>query len=159
MRAPARGQLSILADVGYKRDRHVFVGLYGGLGFGGGGSGTDDSYNRPASGSTLSARVGLQIQLHFLQGERLNPWIGYGLGLESTTFYASGPRGEASVSLFGMELAHLTAGVDFRITERIGLGPVLDISLAQYSCQSSTGIAEQALHQWVTLGERFVLRP
>ncbi|WP_044986327.1 hypothetical protein [Sorangium cellulosum] len=165
------GQVPVLIEVGVKSGDSVFFGLYAGLGFGGPGSAADAQCS--SSGLSCDAqtfRIGPEVQVHLHPAGKVNPWLGYGLGLEISTISMRGPGGNASMSLMGVELAHLMAGVDFRLSSALGAGPVLDLSLAQYSSMTmelngvevpgaSGQIAETALHAWLSLGARLVLFP
>ncbi len=72
-----------------------------------------------------------------------------------------------TTSAAGWEFAHLMAGVDFRMSKTVGIGPFVDLSVAQYSSANSgasnttttTDIKDKALHEWLTLGARLVIFP
>ncbi|KYG10963.1 hypothetical protein BE21_58455, partial [Sorangium cellulosum] len=165
------GQVPVLIEVGFKSGDSIFFGSYAGLGFGGPGSAADALCS--SSGLSCDAqtfRLGPEVQVHLHPAGRVNPWLGYGLGLEISTVSMRGPAGNVSMSLMGIELAHLMAGVDFRLSRALGAGPVLDLSLAQYSSittelngvevpGASGRIAETAFHGWLSLGARLVLFP
>jgi hypothetical protein len=58
-------------------------------------------------------------------------------------------------------------GVDFRVSPRFGLGPVLDYSIGNYDHlsaerdgdSSEVGLGTNALHRWLTLGVRAAFYP
>jgi len=73
-----------------------------------------------------------------------------------------------SAAAAGWEFAHFMVGVDFRLTKYIGLGPLVDFSLGQYSSESTKdasgnttngSIAQQALHEWLLVGGRVLFYP
>jgi hypothetical protein len=113
----------------------------------------------------LSLRLGLEAQYHVSPGAAMNPWFGY---LESTGFSAQANGQTASAAVAGWEYGHLMAGLDFRLTKTIGIGPVLDFSFGQYtresvqnpgSAQVSGDIQKKDFHEWLLIGGRVVLFP
>ncbi|WP_434041431.1 MULTISPECIES: hypothetical protein [Sorangium] len=165
------GQVPVLVELGARYSNNLFFGLYAGLGFGGPGSVADQTcISNGVSCSTQTFRIGPEMQVHLRPGSQVNPWLGYGIGLELATMSMSGPGGDVSMSLVGVEFAHLMAGVDFRLSRAFGVGPVFDLSLGQYSSvtteldgvqmpAASGQIAETGLHAWMSLGARVVLFP
>jgi hypothetical protein len=162
------GQVPFLAELGGKITPNILIGGYLGLAIGGYGSGLDAAC-KPSNVScvTASLRIGAQIQYHILPAEKLNPWIGYGIGIESSGVAAKSPTNEVSVAAAGFDYAHFTAGFDYRLNKQVGIGPVVDLSVGQYSKvvqkvngqENSGDIKEKALHQWLTFGVRLVLFP
>lgn len=158
------GQVPLLMDIGYKLSPHVYMGAYVGLGFGQAGdrlANLCDDSGVDCSSSTL--RVGFNLQYHMNPGDRWNPYIGYGIGYEFTSFEASGPGGNAAVSVSGFELARLGVGVDYRASSAIGFGPYADLGLGIYSNISDGGpsmpLASASMHGWLGLGVRATLFP
>jgi hypothetical protein len=162
------GQVPFLAELGGKITPNILIGGYLGLAFGGYGSAAD-AVCKPSNASCLTAsfRIGAQIQYHILPAEKLNPWIGYGIGIESSAVAVKSPTIEASVAALGIDFAHFTAGFDYRLNKQVGIGPVVDLSVGQYSKvvqkvngqELSGDIKDKALHQWLTFGVRLVLFP
>jgi hypothetical protein len=156
---------SLFVDLGWKFWRKVFLGAYVGLGFGGAAGGADRACRQAAAAcGTTYFGLGLEVQYAFRPDAFMNPWLGYGIGIESTSFYYSDSY---SVYVSGFEFGHLSAGLDLRLSRTFGLGPVLDLSLAQYSGvgsiehgETSSGtLKHQALHEWLLVGARLVLFP
>ncbi|MCK6545625.1 autotransporter outer membrane beta-barrel domain-containing protein [Myxococcota bacterium] len=159
-----------LIDVGYKLTANIFIGGYFGLGRGGMGSDPMLTSTCEADGISCasdSLRVGLEAQYHFTPASRMSWWAGYGVGLERLALAFSGPGGDASTSLLGVEYALLSGGFDYRVSETFGIGPVVSLSLGSYVNHSqelngaSMGrdIDDSALHAWLNLGVRLVLFP
>jgi outer membrane protein W len=123
-----------LAELGGKITPNILIGGYLGLAVGGYGSALEATC-KPSSVTcvTASLRIGAQIQYHILPAEKLNPWVGYGIGLESSGVSAKAPNAEASVAAVGIDFAHFTAGFDYRLNKQVGIGPVVDFSVGQYS--------------------------
>jgi hypothetical protein len=163
-------------DVGYKPTKNWFVGTYFGLAWGAEGSyvpvegacdDDDDDLENDVACNTVTMRLGLEGQYHFAPDERWNPWVGYGFGIEATdqTIDERGLRRESTTSS-GITYAQLSGGVDFRTA--IGVGPFLEASFGRFNSSRTEvndvevfhgDIRERALHYWLTLGVRLVVRP
>jgi hypothetical protein len=163
-------QFAVAADLGVKLNENFFVGGYIGLGLGGVGGATADQCDaQKASCSAVSARIGAEVHYHIIPQGKINPWVGYGIGFESSG--ASQTVGISSVSTTrtGFELAHLMGGADFRISKDFGVGPVVDFSIGRYSKANVSGdlksvggsgdIPDGAWHEWLTLGARLTIFP
>ena len=155
------GQVPLIFDIGGKVLPELFVGGY--LGFGLGAAGGAGKVECEANGldcRVLELHIGVQAQYHILPAGPVNPWLGYGLGFESLGRTVSKDGATSSTSIGGFELARFMAGVDFRVTPLFGVGPFVDLSLASFSSVSNGGkINEKAMHEWLTLGARFVFFP
>lgn len=158
-------QVPIIVDVGGKIHPNIFIGGYLGLAIGGCGSAFDNT-----GGSCATARfmIGPEILVSIIPKGKVNPWVGYGIGLESAGISASNGGTTASGSYFGYELAHLMGGVDFRVSHVFGVGPFLDFGIGRYTSgsvtvnnvqESSGSITNPAWHEWITIGPRFVFFP
>jgi hypothetical protein len=163
-------QVPILAELGGKPLSELFVGAYAGFGLGGVSSSFETQCNTVGvSCSSRTLRIGIESIVYLLPSRRVDPWIGYGIGLETTTLVTEANKAVATQSLYGLELAHLMAGFDARISHFVGVGPYADISLGRYSslhrdqtvaaAAVDDDIAHPALHAWVTLGARVVFFP
>jgi hypothetical protein len=163
------GQVPIFVELGGKPIPNVFVGGYLGLGFGGTAGqirGLCDQANMTCS--VLSVHIGAEFQYHVLPKGEINPWFGYGIGYESTGILMAQGGQSGTVSVTGLEFARFMGGVDFRVSQVFGLGPVVDLSLGNYSRVRSDipgepvvdqDLEPQAMHQWLTLGARGVFFP
>jgi hypothetical protein len=171
-------QVPIILDVGWKFTPALFVGLYGGAGFGGtsGQVSTACSQNNESCfGATL--RGGIEAVYYFAPSASLDPWLGYGIGYESSSVNIGASNGNGgSIAVSGWEFAHFMAGLDFRLGKVVGLGPTIDFSIGQYGNESiSTGtqqggsyvqtgsgggsIPQTAIHEWLLVGGRVVFFP
>lgn len=172
-------QLPLLVDIGAKPIPALFIGGYIGLGVGSSAGALESACDTSGvSCRAFSFRIGPQIQWHVLPEGKINPWLGYGFGYELAG--VSGSRGpvEVQTTVGGFEYAHVTAGLDFRLSRVVGVGPVLDYSLGQYEVGSTArtvaraggaggtvvertdgDIANPAIHQWLMLGARVVFFP
>jgi hypothetical protein len=170
-------QIPFLVDVGARFARSFFLGGY--LGFGIGSTGrdarvdgacddNDENGRNDIACSAASFRIGLELQYSFAPSERINPWIGYGIGFEGASASIKDDyRGyDESDSSAGITYADFTAGFDLR--HKVGFGPFIDAAFGQYR-QTTTDLGERgkyhytienhALHVWLTLGLRFVVNP
>lgn len=137
-----------------------------GLGFGGYfqlAPGGTDHCPADATCSALSMRLGLQAEYRFLQGRRVMPWVGAGVGLE-WLFLRLEAGGQESRSYYSGPEGVLQGGVDFRLGRRWAIGPYLALHVAEYSrrrfetplgTQDETiPSGERATHTWTVLGVR-----
>jgi hypothetical protein len=106
----------------------------------------------------------------------VNPWVGYGLGLEwmqtsREDFLADLVEDTTS---FGVTYAQLSAGVDWRRRD-VGFGPLVELAVGEFfrtttelgpnggsddEVRSSVyRIRDRALHAWLMLGLRLVINP
>ncbi len=158
------GQVPIIVDIGGKVIPELFIGGYFGLGFGAtAGDLKRDCDDANASCFTLGIHLGVEAQYHILPAGSVNPWIGYGLGIESVGYSATIGNTTQHESLSGFEFARFSGGVDFRVSRTFGVGPFIDFSMGKYSSanngDTSVDIPNTAAHQWLTLGARFVIFP
>ncbi|HVU01200.1 MAG TPA: hypothetical protein VHE30_05590 [Polyangiaceae bacterium] len=170
-------QIPLALDLGGKVSDSVYVGGYLGLGFGGEGSDfvtesacrdDDDDLQNDIACSAFSFRLGVEGEYSFSPGERWNPWIGYGVGFESSEESIEDRRRhyrETQIST-GYTLGKISVGVDRRAA--VGFGPFLEVALGRLThgrtlvndAEVGSGtIPAQAFHAWITLGLRMVIRP
>lgn len=163
-------QTQFTADLGGKPWDSVFLGAYigGGAGYSGDAWRTRCSFPYTESPCiALSARTGAQVHYQFLPDQRLNPWIGYGIGREFVRLSGEGNGHKTILSGSGLEFAHLMAGLDLRRSEFVGVGLFVDVSIGQFDTQSieidgvkeSGEIDRKAMHRWLTLGFRALFWP
>ena len=160
------GQVPFLFDIGAKVHPNLFLGGYVGFGFGGAAGDLQAACDRANTQCVAASfRVGIEILANLLPAGRVNPWVGYGIGIESLAFVSSN---DVSLSTAGPEYARFMAGVDFRLSRTVGLGPVVDYSIGQYATATlkvngrtveDGEIANKAGHQWLTLGIKLTLFP
>ncbi len=171
------GQVQFLFDIGGKISKNVFVGGYLGFGLGATSGQLAAMCSGGVSCYTHSLRGGAEVQYHFAPGGPYNFWVGYGLGVEDSGYKASSSDGSLDASLEGFEFAHLMAGLDFRLSKGIGIGPTVAFTAAQYWTvtfdhgtstpisgsiahqSTSASIANQSIHEWFFLGARLTLFP
>jgi opacity protein-like surface antigen len=169
-------QIPLVIDLGARFAQNYFVGAYFGIGFGSTGShprleaacrDDDDDGTNDITCNVVSLRAGLEGSYSFQPADSFNPWIGYGIGYESTTAtYTDHERGyKETVTSGGVTWAQLSVGFDLR--KSIGVGPFLEVAIGEFNKTTteieadkySLSIPDRALHAWIMLGLRFVVNP
>lgn len=114
-------------EVGWRFDPRWTIGLYqeGAL-FAEGHEGTD--------GMTSSA-AGVQAQFHVRPLESLDPWIGLGFGWRGIWI----DHGMGTHAMQGLDLARLQVGVDYRVSPRFSLAPVLGVTATEFLKEKGPG--------------------
>ena len=162
------GQFPIWLDLGYMVTPNVMLGVYGQYGFTSlAGQIKTECDQASALGVSCSAsdiRLGGQVQYHFSPSEKIDPWLGLGVGYEWMTISASGAGQDLSTTISGVEFANLQGGVDFKVMPNFGIGPFISLPLGQYGSVSNSGsgaasnpggdISNKAIHEWLTFGAR-----
>lgn len=160
------GQVPFIVDIGGKLSPNVMLAGYLGLAFGSAGTDLKKACAQVTC-TVVGARLGAEIFYQFSPAASMNPWIGYGVGVEATSVSASSGGQTVSVTASGPEFAHLMFGLDFRLNSTIGLGPFIDLSVAQYNkveiksgiLSASSEIEKKAIHEWLTLGVKLAFWP
>jgi hypothetical protein len=162
------GQVPFLFDVGGKPLPWLFLGGYLGVGVGGTAGTLDSVCSTPGvTCATATVRVGIEAIAYINAGEKVSPWVGYGIGFESSAIGISAPNGDSSVAASGPEFARFMGGVDFRLTKGFGIGPFVDFSIGEYThlqtdtpnTTASGSLESKSVHEWLALGVRGVLFP
>lgn len=164
-------------DMGAKVTEHVNVGGYFTMAFGAEGNDRaiedycnddDSNFENDISCSSYGVRFGVQAQYHFLPDQVTNPWLGYGIGIESATQrLLDEPRGyDEQTTATGITYAKLDAGLDLRLA--VGLGLYAEAAIGRFNDSSTQingqevhegKIDERAWHTWLTMGARLVIFP
>ncbi|MDB5212514.1 MAG: hypothetical protein JWO86_441 [Myxococcaceae bacterium] len=162
-------QFAAIVDIGGKIIPELFLGAYLGANFGGTGPETSKTCDQlQASCLVLTYRIGVQAHFHFIPAGKVDPWIGYGIGYEVSRIAGSVNGNSFSTTFVGPEYGHVLAGVDFRFTKIFGMGPFVDFSFGKYTNLTrdpeptpgrSSDITDTALHEWLTLGAKFLFFP
>lgn len=109
-------------DIGYRANPHLMIGAYG--------SGTqfnaNDRLTRMFTPGTdvRTATAGVQANWHFRPFRAVDPWVGLGAGYRG--FWVIPERG-GSTARQGIDVARLRAGVDYRLSREIALGPIVGV--------------------------------
>jgi hypothetical protein len=114
-----------------------------------------------------TTRLGGEVLYSFLPRASANPWIGYGIGFSAASVEIADAVQSAKINLYGVEWAHLMAGVDFRPSAAIGLGGFVDLTMGTFQSlydpvadmtRDIPGDSQRA-HAWMNVGGRVVLFP
>lgn len=170
-------QIPLIVDLGARFARSLFLGVSLGLGYGATGSDArvdaactddDDNLKNDIACNVLTLRAGLEVLYSFAPDARLNPWIGYGIGFESSQASISDDYTglEETDTSHGITYALLSAGFDLR--NPVGVGPLVEAALGEFTHSTTDlgargkfryDIPDRALHAWVLLGLRIVVNP
>jgi hypothetical protein len=154
------GEVPLWLDIGYMVTPDVMLGAYGQF-----APLVTRNCDTGASCRGSDVRVGVQAQFLVSPGEKVNPWVGFGLGYEILSLGESMTGYEATASFKGIELAHLQAGLDLRATTAVGIGPFVGYSIGQFSRATTSNalgwtsgdLANPVMHEWFEFGVRGVL--
>jgi hypothetical protein len=161
-------QLALLGELGWRPIPRLLIGGYVGVALGGPAGYTKDGCrSNDASCTAIGARLGFELLYHALPEGAADPWLGYGIGVEANSISQHDESRKTTATFTGFEYARFMLGVDFRITQRFGLGPVLDYSIGNYDHlsadrdgdSSEVSLGTKAVHRWLTLGLRAAFYP
>jgi hypothetical protein len=152
-------------DLGYRIDPNWYVGAWYQFGV----TRPSGSYCTAGSGTSGSScdgsdqRFGLNAHYHIMPTQTVDPWVGLGIGYETTRVNFELPSAtEVSNVASGFQFLDLQLGADLRFAEKIPFGPWLDFSLGKYSSYSRRDFNANSvsvdggggMHEWLTLGIR-----
>lgn len=142
---------------GYRIPR-LYVGLAGGAGIG--VLPKDACTDAKLSCSAADLKFKIEGQFHILPAAKLDPWLGLGIGYEAFLFSETFGSAKNSGAFGGFQFLSLSAGADYRVSDLIAVGPVIDFGMGSYSVASVNsrhiGDFETALHEWFFIGGRIV---
>jgi hypothetical protein len=120
------------------------------------------------SGASCSADIELievKLARHFRPASTVDPWLAVAFGYEILSAkekaQVSGFSIDESGTYNGPEYLNFQFGVDFRPVPHLGFGPLLGLSMAEYSNCSISGsstctVHDASIHEWITLGVRAI---
>jgi hypothetical protein len=161
-----REQVPITLDIGYKPLPGLYLGAFAGLLPGTGGDRFEDVCVTPGC-LVMGSRFGGLLIGSFRPGSWTNPWLGIGIGGDISSITVEDPRGGATLTLRGFDIAHFLGGLDIRVSRYLGIGPFIDLTLGVYThsrvsgAQQTTDVAidDKWPHAWLYLGARCVVFP
>lgn len=109
--------------VGYRINPYFMVGLYG-------SGGMQSTSNLTSGANIYTATAGVQANYHFLPTETWDPWIGLGSGWRALWISHGGTD-----SRHGLDIARLTAGVDYRVNSQFAVSPYVGAGLTTFLTQ------------------------
>lgn len=151
------GLIPLWLDAGYRFTPHIYLGAYFQY-----GHGLTRNCNPGYNCSGHDLMFGIDGRYHFLPRERVDPWVGVGVGYEVLSISVSGPGLSQDASFKGIEMLRLQGGLDFNITDAFHGGPFLAFSLGKYSSESTSGtlgggsgdVVNKTFHELFTIGVR-----
>jgi hypothetical protein len=151
------GQIPIWLDLGWQATPKLMVGAYFSYGF---VLLEDDACPDGADCSASDVRLGAQVQFSFSPRKPVDFWLGGGAGYE----WANIKVDDRSSTLRGFEFLMLQLGVDFGGDDSGStvFGPFAAYTIGQFdkvvSDGTSVDIEDTALHNWLFLGLRGVMK-
>ena len=161
-------QVPFVIDIGGKPIPNLFIGAYVGFAVGGAGGKFADACSKAnATCVGVGFRVGVEAQYHFSPDEKLDPWVGYGIGFAGEGVSGSSSGGSTSYTAAGPEYGHFSGGLDVRLGKTIGVGPMVDFGIGRFThakvevpgLTAEGDVSDTTLHEWLTLGLRVVVLP
>jgi outer membrane protein W len=123
-------------DIGYRANPHLMVGAYG--------SATQFNANdrltqvfTPGT-DVRTATAGVQANWHFRPYRAVDPWVGLGAGYRG--FWVIPERGGITTRQ-GLDLARFRAGVDYRLSPEVALGPIVGVDASMLLSEKLPGAA------------------
>jgi hypothetical protein len=171
------GIVPIVFGLGYRIHRRASVGVFfqSGPSFVNGepGAWTEQCSHYEYSCSSSVLRWGAGARIHLMPDQRVDPWLGAGMGYEKMSldgyFYdGMGGRTESHWTASGLEFVNLDAGADFRMLSAFAIGAYVTVTVAHYSHQTQfypiagqrspgggrTDVSGDAIHEWIMFGLR-----
>jgi len=132
--------------LGWRINPNFMVGLYG--------SGSLHSTGDFTPGANIyTATAGAQANYHFLPANDWDPWIGLGAGWRALWITQNGTD-----SRHGLDLARVTAGVDYRVNSQFAVSPYVGLGLTTFLTQELVGqqkfgnVQSPDVNVWVSAG-------
>ncbi|HMF41603.1 MAG TPA: autotransporter domain-containing protein [Polyangia bacterium] len=169
------GQVPLWLDAGYRFTDAFYLGGFFQYGF---GTVNQDQQNGCRNANVdcgaSDTRLGVMGRYRLPPIMPAEPWLGLGIGYEWGTFsvhqsIVGSTNTDSTWS--GIEIANLQAGADFRVAQKIAIGPFVSFSLGQFQSTSTTttngntttttdqDLAKKSLHEWFLIGARFAFMP
>ncbi|HEY3593913.1 MAG TPA: hypothetical protein VGL13_08565 [Polyangiaceae bacterium] len=162
--ANVANMVPVWLDAGYRLSRELYLGGYASFGF---ASVADAACPSILSCSASDLRFGVNAHLHLgnliglIGVAPIDPWVGLGVGYETTSIKLEFNGTTATETDRGFELGNLQLGVDWTSFGALRVGGFFTLTLAQYSSRtiddvtgSSDHTPDRALHLWLILGVR-----
>jgi hypothetical protein len=133
VRNVAGSGLGFDTSIGWRITPNLLLGGYLNL------SGFGDSDNADHGAVTVAA--GIKADWHFLPAESVDPWVSLGTGWKLMGI----EDGDNDRALTGLELAKLQVGIDYRLSPRFAIGPVISASAAMFNTQYDEKMSDDAM--------------
>jgi hypothetical protein len=119
---------SVELQLAYRRGARFSTGVYGTLAWFQHGDAIADGSR------TYGATAGVQAAWHASDNRSIDPWIGVGVGWRGLWVTHMDARPS---SMHGIELLRVQTGIDYRITPRLAIAPVIAASLSIFLIESA----------------------
>lgn len=155
-------QLSVSGELGVRITPQFLLGGYLGAGFGDAGPRFDAACYGSHCGA-WSARIGFLAQYDFAPWSTVSPWIGYGVGFTAASTSGDAPGARFEYSYAGIDVARLSAGLDFRPNRTVGMGLYAEWTFGVYRAYhwseegltvAEGSVSDPTVHQWFSIGPR-----
>ena len=169
------GQWPLWLDAGWRFTSDFYFGGVFQYGF---GTVNDDQQNGCRNAnvncSASDVRLGVMGRYRLPPIMMAAPWVGLGVGYEWGSFSVQQSiLGNTSTdsSWSGFEFANVQVGADFRVAQKLAVGPFFSVSLGQFRNTSTAmtmggttnttdeALAKKSLHEWIMFGARFAFMP
>ena len=156
------GMAPIWVDGGYRFNKLVYVGGYFQYGF----LFVSKEHGCPSPLTSCHAhdiRGGAAVHFHLMPLHAVDPWLGIGLGYESSTTTFEGEAQSATRTNGGIEFANAQVGLDVHTFFGFEWGPFASFSLDEYSTETQTppfgatekyALRDKTIHYFLVLGIR-----
>jgi hypothetical protein len=104
-------------QIGYRLSPNLALSGYASLG----GHSVGDSLNESAN-DVVATTAGLKADWHFMPTSSVDPWVSLGGGVR---WLMIDENNTSERKLLGLDLVRLQAGVDYRVTPTLSIGPVI----------------------------------
>lgn len=116
--------------IGYRMSPYFLLGVYG----------TGERYANTASTANAAvwgSTMGVQAQVHLMPHHGADPYIGLGTGALAQWIVL--PNSGGTISRWGLDLARLRVGLDYRVSPDVAIAPVVGGDMGIYLTESSPG--------------------
>lgn len=158
------GKVPVIVDAGYRISDRLYAGVYFQYAL---ATLADDACPNGADCASSVLRYGVEGQFHLMPRDDFDPWVGLGGGIETVDTSVSAGGADAESSIDGIEFIHVSGGIDYRVHDKVGIGPLVTLTLARYSdAEVKAGnatfggaIKDKTFHEWLIVGVRARFHP
>ena len=169
------GLVPLWLDAGYRFNHWAYLGAYFTYGL---GLVNDDRQdlcrNANVDCSASDVRLGVMGRFHLPMIARFSPWLGLGIGYEWGTFsFQQSALGNSNTDYgySGWEFANFQTGADYKVAQKVAIGPFLSVSIDRFDSLSTTvstanntgmtddELVKKSIHSWILIGARVAIAP
>jgi hypothetical protein len=123
------------ASIGWRATPNFLIGGYVGVT----GFGDSNSWSKNAA----AASAGFKADWHFQPAASFDPWVSVGTGVKVLQIDMT--DNTRTLTLTGLELASVELGVDYRVTPRFAIGPVIGASATMFDHKYYDKMTDEAV--------------